>query len=289
MATDVYRSYAMPDAALPFGGPEPSAGEARPPPPPYPSSQVRCLDQTGEQLLVNGTPVAAKQGTVINTARVIVSTAAATSVSRSDSPTSVDSGASGTDSAPDSSSSRVAATTHHTSPRPARKQLSPEKEETRRESLIRNIPPHAYKFFMEQHVENVLRYYDSRRTRRHNLEAELVKCNITDPHAMEDFRALLCRKETEHLRLKRAKLNRTHFTVIRKIGSGAFGEVSLVRYGQKHYYAMKTLKKRKVVRSKQVAHVIAERDILSEADNEWIVKLQYSFQVRCTSTRKLSL
>ena len=30
----------------------------------------------------------------------------------------------------------------------------------------------------------------------------------------------------------------------------------------------------------QVAHVKAERDILAEADNEWVVKLYYSFQVR---------
>ena len=29
----------------------------------------------------------------------------------------------------------------------------------------------------------------------------------------------------------------------------------------------------------KVAHVKAERDILAEADNEWVVKLYYSFQV----------
>ena len=43
---------------------------------------------------------------------------------------------------------------------------------------------------------------------------------------------------------------------------------------------MNFLKKEKVVRGNQVAHVIAEKDILSEADNEWIVKLFFSFQVR---------
>ena len=41
---------------------------------------------------------------------------------------------------------------------------------------------------------------------------------------------------------------------------------------------MKTLKKADVVKRKQVAHVKAERDILAEADNEWVVKLYYSFQ-----------
>ena len=43
---------------------------------------------------------------------------------------------------------------------------------------------------------------------------------------------------------------------------------------------MKTLKKNEVVERKQVAHVIAEKDILAESENEWIVKLYYSFQVK---------
>ena len=36
----------------------------------------------------------------------------------------------------------------------------------------------------------------------------------------------------------------------------------------------------------KVAHVKAERDILAEADNEWVVKLYYSFQVHfsCSTT-----
>lgn len=43
-------------------------------------------------------------------------------------------------------------------------------------------------------------------------------------------------------------------------------------------FAMKTLRKSDVIQKNQAAHVKAERDILSEADNEWVVKLFYSFQ-----------
>lgn len=43
-------------------------------------------------------------------------------------------------------------------------------------------------------------------------------------------------------------------------------------------YAMKILKKRDVVRRRQLAHVQAERDILAEADSDWVVKLFFSFQ-----------
>lgn len=43
-------------------------------------------------------------------------------------------------------------------------------------------------------------------------------------------------------------------------------------------YAMKTLRKTDILKRNQFAHVKAERDILAEADNEWVVKLYYSFQ-----------
>lgn len=42
---------------------------------------------------------------------------------------------------------------------------------------------------------------------------------------------------------------------------------------------MKKLLKKDVIMKQQAAHVKAERDILAEADSNWIVKLYYSFQV----------
>merc|ERR1719264_462747 len=101
----------------------------------------------------------------------------------------------------------------------------------------------------------------------------------------EKMRMALTRKETNYLRMRRAKLNKSHFKKIKDIGVGAFGKVSLVRSvycaGQNRpggLYAMKTLKKNQVLAKNQVAHVWSEKDILSEADNDWIVKLYYSFQ-----------
>ena len=55
-----------------------------------------------------------------------------------------------------------------------------------------------------------------------------------------------------------------------------------VRLGQKldtgHVYAMKILRKGDMVEKEQIAHVRAERDVLVEADHQWIVKMYYSFQ-----------
>ena len=184
--------------------------------------------------------------------------------------------------------------THHVSPKPERRQISAAKEEMRKESLIKSCPPQAFKFFMEQHIENVIKEYEKRRDRRMRLERELEQVMRgnegiqINEETKEKMRMALTRKETNYLRMRRAKLNKSHFKKIKDIGVGAFGKVSLVRsvYGTGQnrpggLYAMKTLKKNQVLAKNQVAHVWSEKDILSEADNDWIVKLYYSFQVKC--------
>ena len=140
------------------------------------------------------------------------------------------------------------------------------------------VPPEAFKFYMEQHIENVMKAYQQRQQRRMKLEMEMSKRKL-DEATCEQMRRLLAQKESNFLRMKRAKVRRDQFEIVKPIGVGAFGVVSLVRKKDtKSYYAMKSLRKADVVRRNQVAHVKAERDILAEADNEWVVKLYYSFQ-----------
>ncbi|CAE1157108.1 STK38 [Acanthosepion pharaonis] len=86
-------------------------------------------------------------------------------------------------------------------------------------------------------------------------------------------------KETEFLRLKRSRLGVDDFESLKVIGRGAFGEVRLVQKKDTgHVYAMKILRKIDMLEKEQVAHVRAERDILVEADHQWVVKMYYSFQ-----------
>jgi len=167
----------------------------------------------------------------------------------------------------------------HQSPIPERKKISKEKEEERFECKVRHYSPQAYKFFMEQHIENVLKSHKQRLYRRNQLEREMAKMKMPDETKVE-MRKLLNQKESNYIRLKRAKMEKSMFVKIKPIGVGAFGEVNLVRKidTPNHLYAMKTLRKADVLKRNQVAHVKAERDILAEADNEWVVKLYYSFQ-----------
>ncbi|KAG7309691.1 hypothetical protein JYU34_004184 [Plutella xylostella] len=166
----------------------------------------------------------------------------------------------------------------HQSPIPERRTISKEQEDARRDCKVRNYSPQAFKFFMEQHVENILKSYKQRMFRRMQLEKEMTKIGLS-AEAQCQMRKMLSQKESNYIRLKRAKMDKSMFTKIKPIGVGAFGEVTLVRkIDTSHLYAMKTLRKADVLKRNQVAHVKAERDILAEADNEWVVKLYYSFQ-----------
>lgn len=177
----------------------------------------------------------------------------------------------------------------HQSPIPERKRFSREKEEERRDSKVKLYSPQAFKFFMEQHVENVQKSCEQRLQRRRQLESEMSKSNMSD-QTRNQIRKMLYQKESNFIRLKRAKMNKRMFKKVKVIGVGAFGEVTLVRkIDTNHLYAMKTLRKNDVLKRNQVAHVKAERDILAEAENEWVVRLYYSFQVRRRPARERSL
>ncbi|XP_041739247.1 serine/threonine-protein kinase LATS2 [Coregonus clupeaformis] len=164
-----------------------------------------------------------------------------------------------------------------TSPVPVRKNG---RDQEKRESRIKSYSPFAFKFYMEQHVENVMKTHQQKLNRRLQLEQEMSKAGLSEAE-QEQMRKMLNQKESNYNRLRRAKMDKAMFIKIKTLGIGAFGEVCLTRkVDTGALYAMKTLRKKDVLNRNQVAHVKAERDILAEADNEWVVRLYYSFQDR---------
>ncbi|MFH4976022.1 hypothetical protein AB6A40_002731 [Gnathostoma spinigerum] len=117
-----------------------------------------------------------------------------------------------------------------------------------------------------------------REDRASRLEERMALEGI-DPKEKEERRRILAAKETDFLRRKRTRLSVADFTSLKVIGRGAFGEVRLVqKIDTGHVYAMKILRKTEMLEKEQTAHVRAERDILSEADCDWVVKMYFSFQ-----------
>jgi len=159
----------------------------------------------------------------------------------------------------------------------------------RRRRVVMYYPPQAFKFYMEQHMENVMKAYEERQRHRAQLEDEMERLALSDD-ARTQMRRMLFQKESYHNRLRRTRMDRSAFRPIAVLGRGAFADVLLVRKRDSEaLYAMKRLRKSDVLRNRQAAHVKAERDILAEADNEWIVRLFYSFQVTFSTSYAHSL
>uniref|UniRef100_A0A914YL70 non-specific serine/threonine protein kinase n=2 Tax=Panagrolaimus superbus TaxID=310955 RepID=A0A914YL70_9BILA len=146
------------------------------------------------------------------------------------------------------------------------------------EKFVKPCKPGMYQFFMEQHIDSIIRQYKERNDRALQLLNEMAAAQF--PETMqEQFLKVLRQKESKYIRLKRQKMDKNMFDIIKYVGVGAFGKVALVRKKDtQQTYAMKILSKELIIQKKQSSHVKAERDILSEANSPWIVKLFFSFQ-----------
>ncbi|KAL5291190.1 STK38 family protein [Megaselia abdita] len=134
------------------------------------------------------------------------------------------------------------------------------------------------KVTLENYYSNLVTQYGERQQRLAKLEAQLKDDGLSESQKQEK-RMQHAQKETEFLRLKRLRLGVEDFEALKVIGRGAFGEVRLVQKKDTgHVYAMKVLRKADMLEKEQVAHVRAERDVLVEADHQWVVKMYYSFQ-----------
>ncbi|EDO36033.1 predicted protein, partial [Nematostella vectensis] len=63
---------------------------------------------------------------------------------------------------------------------------------------VKNTTPEAFKFFMEQHVENVMKSREQREKRREQLEKEMRKVGLSE-EAQSQMRQLLKQKETNYI------------------------------------------------------------------------------------------
>eukprot|EP01111_Echinosteliopsis_oligospora_P006567 TRINITY_DN2077_c0_g1_i1.p1 TRINITY_DN2077_c0_g1~~TRINITY_DN2077_c0_g1_i1.p1 ORF type:complete len:435 (+),score=104.41 TRINITY_DN2077_c0_g1_i1:159-1463(+) len=69
------------------------------------------------------------------------------------------------------------------------------------------------------------------------------------------------------------------FTVLAQVGKGGFGRVHQVVYNKTNeVFAMKTLRKRHLIKTNSVDNTMAEKDILRKVRHPFIVKLHYAFQ-----------
>ncbi|MCJ1253806.1 hypothetical protein MMC24_001620 [Lignoscripta atroalba] len=70
-----------------------------------------------------------------------------------------------------------------------------------------------------------------------------------------------------------------NFELLKVVGKGSFGKVMQVMKRDTHrIYALKTIRKAHIISRSEVAHTLAERSVLAQINNPFIVPLKFSFQ-----------
>lgn len=69
------------------------------------------------------------------------------------------------------------------------------------------------------------------------------------------------------------------FDLLKVVGKGSFGKVmQVMKKDTQRIYALKTLRKQHIIARSEVAHTLAERSVLAQINNPFIVPLKFSFQ-----------
>lgn len=84
------------------------------------------------------------------------------------------------------------------------------------------------------------------------------------------------------MELENFSLKLDDFDVIKVVGRGRYGKVLLVqKRTSQELYAMKVIKKSKVIQGNQIAHTLSERSVLSNTNHPFIIRMHFAFQDSC--------
>lgn len=83
----------------------------------------------------------------------------------------------------------------------------------------------------------------------------------------------------EYIENRSRSLKIEDFELLTVVGKGSFGKVMQVRKKDtQRIYALKTIRKAHIISRSEVAHTLAERSVLSQINNPFIVPLKFAFQ-----------
>lgn len=116
----------------------------------------------------------------------------------------------------------------------------------------------------------------------HETDLELVEC---PPVAEEEQEKPSSCSTEEHEAISESErvesVGLEDFDFLKVVGQGAFGKVfQVMKKGTSEIYAMKVVRKDKIIEKNHTEYMKAERDILTQVDHPYIVQLRYSFQTK---------
>jgi cell cycle protein kinase DBF2 len=134
------------------------------------------------------------------------------------------------------------------------------------------------KDFLDYYFD-LLTYVGSRQNRLNHFRTEFPEPPATPEETYSPVWQKYVGRERANLRKRRVRLRQGDFQILTQVGQGGYGQVFLAqKKDTREVCALKVMSKKLLFKLDEVRHVLTERDILTNAKSEWLVRLLYSFQ-----------
>ncbi|KAF7541050.1 hypothetical protein G7Z17_g12057 [Cylindrodendrum hubeiense] len=156
--------------------------------------------------------------------------------------------------------------------------LTAEEREILQKPNVRRMVNVTQLYFLDYYFD-LLTYVGSRQNRLTAFKSEYPDPPETDEQAHNQMWSKYTGRERANLRKRRVRLRQGDFQILTQVGQGGYGQVFLAqKKDTREVCALKVMSKKLLFKLDEVRHVLTERDILTTAQSEWLVRLLYSFQ-----------
>ncbi|OQD75762.1 hypothetical protein PENDEC_c006G03295 [Penicillium decumbens] len=156
--------------------------------------------------------------------------------------------------------------------------LTPEEMEKLQQPRVKRLVNVTQLYFLD-HYFDLLSYVHNRHTRHNQFKAAFPEPPATPIEEYEPQLLKYLGRERAHLRKRRTRLRQHDFQILTQVGQGGYGQVYLAqKKDTREVCALKVMSKKLLFKLDEIRHILTERDILTAAKSEWLVKLLYAFQ-----------
>ena len=136
----------------------------------------------------------------------------------------------------------------------------------------------TYADFLDYYYD-LLSYVHTRQNRLTQFKAQNPPPPTTPEAEYDEALSTYLGRERANLRKRRTRLRQGDFQILTQVGQGGYGQVYLAqKKDTREVCALKVMSKKLLFKLDEVRHVLTERDILTNAKSEWLVRLLYAFQ-----------
>ncbi|UKZ47740.1 hypothetical protein TrVGV298_001966 [Trichoderma virens] len=156
--------------------------------------------------------------------------------------------------------------------------LTDEEREILQRPNVRRMVNVTQLYFLDYYFD-LLTYVGARQKRLAAFKAEFPAPPETDDETHGLMWSKYTGRERANLRKRRIRLKQGDFQILTQVGQGGYGQVFLAqKKDTREVCALKVMSKKLLFKLDEIRHVLTERDILTTAQSDWLVRLLYSFQ-----------